>query len=160
MDAQGIKEQSVIATLYPKKIIIATRITDKYNSTWTTTDCLSILSTSVSNEELGTIVLRHIALSEVRELYTGEAMDLRERYKKLTKFKTEGQLMKNAKFATVFFSEDQIRFEPKNNRYSEVKQRYYEYVPMPESIFNIDYPCTHEEIGLALRSAWDHCIIS
>jgi hypothetical protein len=147
-------EKSIAATLYPKQIIIATRVTNEYGSTWTMTDCLSILSPEVSNEELGMVVLRHIFLSNVRSINGSETMDLRRNYKRLCKFKTEGQVMKDSRLVSVFLTDYNLRFEPKNNRYSQVKRHHYEYLGMPDVIFTIDYPCAPEIIGANLRKAW------
>jgi hypothetical protein len=76
-------EKSIAATLYPKQIIIATRIGNEYGSIWMMTDCLLILSPEVSNDELGVVVLRHIFLSIVRPLLSSDAMDVREKYNRI-----------------------------------------------------------------------------
>lgn len=152
-------EQSISATLYPKKIIIATMIGNKHGSVWITTDCLSILPKEVSDEELGVISLRHILLSVTRDLASGENWDFRDRYKALTKFKTEGQLMKNSKLAKVTLVDNNLlRFEPRNNKYSLGRQRYYHGIP--EDNFDIKYPCSSENIGIALRKVWELSIIT
>jgi hypothetical protein len=147
-------EKSIAATLYPRQIIIATRIGNEYGSIWMTTDCLSILSPEVSNYELGVVVLRHILLSTIRPIVGTEAIDFNKKYNRLCKFKTEGQAMKDSKLTTVFLTEYDLRFEPKNNRYSQVKRRYYEYQGMPDAKFTISYPCTPEIIGTNLHKAW------
>lgn len=153
-------EQSIAAHLYPKRIIISTRVTNEYESIWTETDCISILTPEISNEELGVIALRHILLSTVRDIRGSESMDLRRNYYRLCKFKTEGQAMKDSRMVSVFLTEHSVRFEPRNNRYSQIKRRYYEYQGMPEAIFSINYPCTPEVIGVNLRKAWEAALIT
>ncbi|HVY75929.1 MAG TPA: hypothetical protein VG890_13920 [Puia sp.] len=153
-------EKSIVVIFYPKRIIIATRIGDKYGSVWTRTDRLTILQVEVSDEELGNVALRHLELSVIREIPTEEHRDLRERYCKLTKFKTEGQAMKDSKMVSVYLAKNKIRLEPKENRYSQVRRHYYEYLGMPEAKFEIDYPCTLTQIGLALREASKKCLIT
>jgi len=147
-------EKSIAATFYPKQIIIATRVSNEHGSIWTMTDCLSILSHQVSNEELGMAVIRHMVLSTVKSISGSESMDLRRNYKRLCKFKTEGEVMKESRLVSVFLTDQDVRFEPKNNRYSQVKQRHYEYQGIPDAIFTIDYPCAPEIIGTNLRKAW------
>lgn len=95
-------EKSIAATLYPKQIIVATITSDEYGSVWTMTDCLSILSPDIADEQLGVVVLRHISLSTIKTLSSSESWDLMDRYKKLCNFKTEGQVMKDSKLVTVF----------------------------------------------------------
>ncbi|MFT3750458.1 MAG: hypothetical protein QM768_19245 [Agriterribacter sp.] len=153
-------EQSVSATLYPKRIIIATMISDIHGSVWADTDCLSILPSNVPEEELGTIVIRHIAISEAKDLSKIDMWDMRARYRSLAKFKTEGQLMKNSKLVKIILADNQLRFEPKDNRYSETRRHYYGYYPLPDKKFNIQYPCSNEEVGAGLRRAWDLAIIT
>ena len=106
-------EKSIAATLYPKRIIIATRTGDQYGSIWTMTDCLSILHPDITDEELGIVILRHIFLSTIKTLSGSESWDLRDRYKKLCKFKTEGQVLKDSKLVSVFLTDSDLRFEPK-----------------------------------------------
>lgn len=50
-------EKLVAAHLYPKRIIISTRVTNENGSVWSETDSLSILAPEISNEELGVVVL-------------------------------------------------------------------------------------------------------
>lgn len=152
-------EQSASATLYPKRIIIATRIGNKYGG-WLTTDRMSILPSDISNEELGTVTLRHILLSEIKEFTSEEAWDCRARYKSLANFKTEGQLMKDSKLAMMILNDNVLRFEPKNNKYSQVRRHHYEYYGMPDHKFDIDYPCSPKDIGVGLRKAWDLALIT
>jgi hypothetical protein len=152
-------EQSISATLYPKKIIIATMINQSGGSTWITTDCISILPIDVLDEELGVTAVRHILLSEIRDVSSDEIWDFRSRYKALAKFKTEGQLMKHSKLAKVILSDNNLlRFEPRNNKYSLGRNRYYQ--GMPTDNFHIKYPCSFENIGIALRKVWELSIIT
>ena len=62
--------------------------------------------------------------------------------------------MKDSRLVSVFLTDHDLRFEPKNNRYSQVKRHYYEYLGMPDAMFTIDYPCAPEIIGANLRKAW------
>jgi hypothetical protein len=52
-------------------------------------------------------------------------------------FKTQGHAMKDSKLVTVFLTDHDLRFEPKNNRYSQVKRRQYEYQGMRDEQTNI-----------------------
>lgn len=135
-------------------------ISDIHGSVWADTDCLSILPSNVPEEELGTIVIRHITLSEAKDLSKIDMWDMRARYRSLTKFKTEGQLMKNSKLVKIILADNQLRFEPKGNRYSETRRHYYEYYPLPDKKFNVQYPCSSEEVGAGLRRAWDLAVIT
>lgn len=148
------------ATLYPRRIIIATMISDLYGSVWADTDCLSILPSNIPEEELGTIVLRHILLSEAKDFSKIDMWDVRARYRSLAKFKTEGQLMKNSKLVKIILADKLLRFEPKDNRYSETRRHHYGYYPLPDKKFNIQYPCNVEVVGAGLRKAWDLAIIT
>jgi len=147
-------EQSASAYLYPKRIIISTRICDEYGSTWTETDCLFILPIDISDAALGVVVLRHLSLSEIPKLSIDERWDIRNRFKALGNFKTEGQVMKDSKLVFIVLGSNQLRFQPTNNKYSEVRRHYYEYKAMPKANFKLAYPIETELIGAALRKAW------
>lgn len=152
-------EQSISATLYPTRIIVATMIIKPGGSVCHTSDCLSILPVDISDKDLGIVMLRHVLLSEERDVSIDEGWDLRTRYRNLTKFKTEGQLMKDSRLVKATLLDNCIfRYEPRINRYSLGRQRFYQ--GKKEDIFEIKYPCPDENLGLALRKAWELAIIT
>ena len=153
-------EKSIVAKCYPTRIILFTRLGDIHGSTWTESNCLTILPVNIPNAVLGTVALRHLMLSALNELTIDERWDLRDSIKQLTKFKTEGQAMKDCKFTSVYLTDKSIRFEPKENRYSEVRNRSYAFYGMPGATFKIKYPCSPEKIGASIRKAWDAALIT
>lgn len=97
-------EKSIGATLYPDKIIIATK-NKRDNYTWYLTDCISILPIDPSDLTLGETIIKHLENSKEQVITNDQIRILRENFRKAAKFKTEKAAMQDAKYVSIFLTD-------------------------------------------------------
>lgn len=143
-------ERSIGATLYPTRIIIETR-NKKNDAIWYSVDEITILPCDAADQMIGEAILRHLNNSMQLDISFDKIKRMRERFKKLTKLKTDKAIQKDAKYVTVYFADGQLRFEPFKN-----KVRDKNFYKMPDSSFS-SVLIDNTDIGRDLRKAWSFC---
>ena len=147
-------EKSIGATLYPDKIIVATK-NRKDLGTWYLTDVITTLPVDTENLTLGEIIIKHLHESTELDLTYDQIKTLRENFRRKTKLKTEKGVMQDAKYVSIFLSGKVMRFESYKNMVTKGGQK--EFYRIPDSILSIPLVNDYAFIGEQLRNAWNKC---
>jgi hypothetical protein len=149
--------QTAGAVLYPKKIIVETRnLTSQM--TYHSTDDLTILPIDSSFEVLGRAISAHLARSTFVPLGSVDYKELRKKYYKKGKFRSETDTRRDARYVAIFRVKSFLRLEPRNNVLSD--GRWGSLLGMPNEVFRIDDVNDYIAIGKAINLAWTKCIFS
>ena len=146
-------ERSVGATLYPDRIMIETR-NKKDQYTWYSTDEVTVIPLNANDQMIGEAIHKHLNSSKMQDVPFEEIKELRNRFKKATGLKTEKAVQQDAKYVSLYVTNDQLRFEPFKNK---VQQKSF--YRLPEHIFSIAFTGNVSEMVNGLRKAWSYCSI-
>ncbi|HVU97301.1 MAG TPA: hypothetical protein VHE34_18855 [Puia sp.] len=149
--------QTAGAVLYPKKIVIETRNLTGQMSFYSTDD-LTILPVDCSFEVLGRAISAHLSRSVFVKSDSVNYREVRKKYLKKGKFKSEPDFRRGARYVAIFRVKSFLRFEPRNNVLSD--GRWGSLLGMPEEVFRIDDLNDYVAIGSAISAAWAKCIFS
>lgn len=149
--------QTAAAVLYPKKIVVETRNLTGQGSFYSTDD-LTILPIDCSLEVLGRAISAHLSRSVFVTSDSVDYREVRKKYLKKGKFKSEPDFRRDARYVSIFRVKSFLRFEPRNNAISE--GRWGSLLGMPKEVFRIDDVNDYVAIGNAISMAWTKCIFS
>jgi hypothetical protein len=150
-------DQSASATLYPKKIVIQTMNKGDGGILHGSSE-IFLLANDVTDKELGEIVLKSLSKSIYSPINFKYVQESRLENLKFMKFKSEKEAMTNALRVTVFRTNEILKMAPRENKFSDGRQRMY--YGMPGSEITIDSNSEAVIIGKILREAWDKCVIT
>jgi len=149
--------QTAAAVLYPKKIVIETRNLTSQMSFYSADD-LTILPVDCSFEVLGRAISAHLSRSMFVTSDSVDYREVRKKYLKKGKFKSEPDFRRDARYVAIFRVKSFLKFAPMNNVLSD--GRWGSLLGMPEEIFRIDDSNDYAAIGNAISTAWKKCIFS
>lgn len=149
--------QTAGAVWYSTKIIVGTRNLTSQN-TYYSTDDLTILPTDCPADVLGRALSAHLARSASVPEGSVNYRELRKRYLKKGKFKSEPDFRRDARYVAIFRVPSFLRFEPRDNNLSD--GRWGSLLGMPNEVFRIDDNNDYVMIATAIHTAWSKCIFS
>lgn len=144
-------EKSIGAILYPEQVIIATK-NKKDEFTWYQTDEFSVLPVNATDQVIGEAMIKHLDDSAQTDVTQEQIRIYWNRFKKLSKLKTEKAVFEKAKYASVYLIDHQLRFEPFKTK---VQQRLF--YRLPDNIFSTEFSSNITDVGSNLRKAWSFC---
>jgi hypothetical protein len=126
--------------------------------TYHSTDDLTILPIDSSFEVLGRAISAHLARSTFVPPDSVDYRELRIKYYKKGKFRSEPDFRRDARYVAIFRVKSFLRFEPRNNVLSD--GRWGSLLGMPKKVFRIEDVDDYAAIGKAINLAWAKCIFS
>jgi hypothetical protein len=155
MDEEFI--QTAAAVLYPQKIVVESRNLTSQLSFYSTDD-LTILPIDCSFEVLGRAISAHLSRSVFITSSSVDYREVRKKYLKKGKFKSEPDFRRDARYVAIFRVKSYLRFEPRNNKLSD--GRWGSLLGMPKEGSQIVDLNDYFAIGDAISRAWAKCIFS
>jgi hypothetical protein len=149
--------QTAAAVLYTKKIIVETRNLTSQGTFYSTED-LTILPIDSSFEVLGRAISAHLSRSAFVTPGSVDYREVRKKYLKKGKFKSEPDFRRDARYVAIFRVKSFLRFQPMNNALSE--GRWGSLLGMPNEVFRIEDVTDYVAIGNAISVAWAKCVFS
>ena len=147
-------DQGASVTLYLDKITILTS-NKSFEGIWFDTHDFKILSVDISDEILGSEILKALEKSKYDAIDFKDNKEYHKQTLKYLKFKSYKELMTDAKYVRIFRKNDSMSIEPRENRFSE--RCFY---GMPNDKIVIDPNSQSITIGQITRQAWDKCKIT
>lgn len=140
------------AYLFSDKIIVET-LYMKNEGVWYGSGQMKILTLSVTNLELGEAVLNATGYSKKQDTSYEKIKEHWETLIKRSNYKSEKSFFQNAKYLSIVFSGDRIRFVPfktsiSRRAFARIPDEIKEITPIPD--INI--------IGNQVREGWEKCI--
>ncbi len=153
--SKKVKPKRINVETYPDKIVLIT-LNQIKNSYWTNTAEIEILEINSSIELIGKIIRKQLSLSKygTKALTDYERKERNEKSKKILKFKSVKESMKNSKLVTISEQDGKIIFSPSKNNGSIGKNRGYEY--LKESI-EVKIDVNNETLGETYKNALEKC---
>jgi hypothetical protein len=150
-------DQGASVIFYPDKIIVLTS-NKSGEGIWFDTHNFKILLPDISDEILGVEILEALKKSKYDPIDFKYYREYQKQTLQYLKFKTEKERMRDAKYVRIFRKNDSMSFEPRENRFSDGRQRTF--YGMPNDKIAIDPNSQNITIGQIARLAYGKCIIT